>query len=74
MDAEIARSIIHPDDIPNMRSAMDGLESTGEAEAEYRWQMKNGNYRWFSNHMSLIRDASGRPLYRNGSIPGYHPT
>jgi len=68
MDAEIARSIIHPDDIPNMRSAMDGLESTGEAEAEYRWQMKNGNYRWFSNHMSLIRDASGRPLYRNGSI------
>ena len=68
MDAGIARSIIHPDDISAMQSALDSLESTGEAEVEYRWLMKNGTYRWFSNHMSLNRDVSGRPLYRNGSI------
>ena len=68
MDAEMARSMIHPDDISAMRSALVCLESTGKAEVEYRWHAKNGDYHWFSNHMSLIRDASGRPLYRDGSI------
>ena len=68
MDAEMARSMIHPDDISAMRSALEYLESTGKAEVEYRWQAKNREYHWFSNHMSLIRDTSGRPLYRDGSI------
>ena len=68
MDAEMARSMIHPDDISAMRSALVCLERTGKAEVEYRWHAKNGDYHWFSNHMSLIRDASGRPLYRDGSI------
>ena len=69
MDAKMARLMIHPDDISAMRSALESLETgTGKGEVEYRWQMKNGNYRWFSNHMALFRDASGRPLYRDGSI------
>lgn len=29
---------------------------------------KNGDYRRFSNHISLIRDSAGRQLYRDGNI------
>ena len=67
-DAETALAAIHPDDVPAMRAALAQLDQTGEANAEYRQRAKNGDYRWLSNHMSLTRDSTGRPLYRNGNI------
>ena len=65
---EAALAMIHPDDLPALRAAQARLEETGEAEAEYRQRVKGGDYRWISNHMSLARDAEGRPLYRHGNM------
>jgi len=68
LDVEAGLAMIHPADAPAMRAAMKGLEELGEAQAEYRQRTKKGEYRWFSNRMSLVRDAAGRPLFRNGNI------
>ena len=68
LDPQETLEMIHPDDIPVMRTALAYLEDTCEAKAEYRQRTKNGDYRWISNHMSLTKDNDGRPLYRNGNI------
>jgi PAS domain S-box-containing protein len=68
MDVETSQAMIHPDDAPAMRAAVARLETTGTADVEYRQRAKNGDYRWLSNHMSVVKDGSGRPLYRNGNI------
>ncbi len=68
MDVETSQAMIHPDDAPAVRAAVAGLADTGKADVEYRQKTKNGDYRWLSNHMSLVKDSSGRPLYRNGNI------
>jgi len=67
-DTETALAMIHPDDLPAMRAAQVRLEETGKAEVEYRQRAKSGDYRWISNHMSLTRDSTGQPLYRDGNI------
>jgi PAS domain S-box-containing protein len=68
MDVETSQAMIHPDDAPAMRAAVARLETTGTADVEYRQRAKNGDYRWLSNHMSVVKDGSGRPLYRSGNI------
>ncbi|MGB9939096.1 PAS domain S-box protein [Methanosarcina sp.] len=68
MNAETAISKIHPEDIHAMKSALAYLNDTGKVEVEYRYLTKNGNYRWFSNHMSLVKDSVGLQLYSQGSI------
>ena len=60
--------MIHPDDLPAMKAALASMEENGHAEAVYRQRTKTGNYRWLSNHLSLIRDDYGRPVYRDGTI------
>ena len=68
LDVETSLAMIHPDDLPAMRAVLARLEETGKGEMEYRQRTKNGDYRWISNHMSLVKDSAGRPLYRNGNI------
>jgi len=68
MDGEASLATIHPDDAPAMQAAGARLQATGKADLEYRQRAKSGEYRWISNHMSLIKDRLGRPLYRNGNI------
>jgi PAS domain S-box-containing protein len=68
MDVEPSQAMICPDDAPAMRAAVARLETTGTADVEYRQKTKNGDYRWLSNHMFLVKDSSGRPLYRSGNI------
>jgi PAS domain S-box-containing protein len=68
MNPETALSMIHPDDLPLFRARVAELDVVGNVDLEYRQQTKNGDYRWISNHMSLIRDNNGRPLYRIGNI------
>ena len=65
---EDALAMIHPDDLPAMKTALSRAEKNGRAEAEYRQRTKTDDYRWLSNHITLIRDSSGRPLYRDGTI------
>ena len=68
LDVETALTMVHPDDVPVMRAALARLESLGEAHAEYRQRPGNGDYRWLSNHMFLVKDSAGQPLYRSGNI------
>lgn len=66
--AEEAMGWIHPDDLPMVAAGLACLEETGSAEVEYRLRDRDGRYRWISNHLSLVRDESGRPLYRDGVV------
>ncbi|MBI5531340.1 MAG: PAS domain S-box protein [Deltaproteobacteria bacterium] len=68
MKSEDALSMIHPDDLPAMQSALAQLLENGQAAVEYRQRTRAGGYRWLSNRMSLVRDSQGQPLYRNGNI------
>ena len=67
-DVKTALAMIHPDDLPAVLAAHARLEENGQAEVEYRQQTKSGVYRWLSNRLSLSRDSTGRPEYRNGSL------
>ncbi|MGC4122451.1 MAG: PAS domain S-box protein [Myxococcales bacterium] len=55
---------VHPEDRRTFhelqRKAAEG-QDPGRDRVEYRWQVKSGEYRWFSDSRRLIRDAQGRP-------------
>jgi PAS domain S-box-containing protein len=61
-------NMIHPDDRIVMQDAINNLDQTGNIEIEYRQRTKNGDYRWISNKMALIRDNTGRQLYSDGNM------
>ncbi|GEM_PF-2745781 len=60
---------VHPDDRELVREydarVVNGYDS-GEP-MEYRWKVKSGAYRWFSDRRRLIRDESGRPAAMVGT-------
>ena len=64
LPAEEAFARIHPDDrhifLEQQRRIAAGEELSDEP-AEYRWKVKSGEYRWFSDHRGLVRDEAGRP-------------
>jgi PAS domain S-box-containing protein len=66
MGVKLAMSHIHPSDRPEVDKLLEQMLSTGQARLEYRWSDKAGKYRWLSSYVTLIRDAEGQPLYRNG--------
>jgi PAS domain S-box-containing protein len=66
LDRKTSLAMIHPDDLLTFRSLLAHLEETGQGEGEYRLQTKKGEYRWVSNRLSIIKDSSGRPVYRDG--------
>jgi PAS domain S-box-containing protein len=55
---------LHPDDFNNFikqyKLIASGIESL--VDIEYRWKIKSGEYRWFSDKRKLIRDGKGQPL------------
>jgi PAS domain S-box-containing protein len=58
---------IHPDDRPQYRQRIDdflrrGLDVGAARRHEYRWQCKDGQYRWFSDGLALVRGEDGQPL------------
>jgi two-component system, cell cycle sensor histidine kinase and response regulator CckA len=55
---------VHPED-REISLKQQELVAAGEelpAPAEYRWKVKSGEYRWFSDSRKLVRDAEGRPV------------
>lgn len=49
-------NLIHPDD---RQLVTDGLTHTckiGFGTLEYRFKHKDGKYRWFANHFTIIKD------------------
>lgn len=68
MTSEGAMSIIHPDDLSIAQDGLARLEIEGHIKVDYRVRDSSGQYRWLSNHISLIKDDEGQPLYRDGTI------
>ncbi len=64
LSAEEALARVHPDDrdisLEQQRRIAAG-EDPGDEPAEYRWKVKSGEYRWFSDRRGLVRDEDGRP-------------
>lgn len=62
--AEEAYERIHPDDrelsMAQHQRVIAG-EDTGEP-VEYRWKIKSGEYRWFSDRRKAVRDEQGKPI------------
>ncbi len=64
MTAEAAYGRVHPDDrhvsVAQQQAIVAGLDIA--KTVEYRWRVKSGEYRWFSDSRKLVRDADGRPV------------
>ncbi len=63
-------SLIHPDDLQTIEQTLSDAEVNDHRryELEYRFMAKNGQYRWFHDLISIVKDANGRPLFRIGSV------
>lgn len=64
ISVEEALERVHPDD-REIFLAQQRLVASGQdlpAAVEYRWKVKSGDYRWFSDSRKLVRDAQGRPV------------
>jgi PAS domain S-box-containing protein len=59
---------IHPDDMERVRRELAEAEATGMGTIEYRFQCKDGTYRWLADYFVVQKDEEGRPLYYNGSV------
>jgi PAS domain S-box-containing protein len=68
MNIESAASLVHPEDLIIFSSTLTERETTGRGELEYRLRDKNGKYHWVSDHMTVINDEDGQPLFKNGNI------
>jgi PAS domain S-box-containing protein len=58
---------LHPDDQPMMGQQLAQLHELGGSEAEYRFQHRDGSWRWMQSAVRLVRDDAGRPV----EIVGY---
>ncbi len=64
---------VHPDDRDEFVRGFEGLlDATTDADrpapAEYRWRLRDGTYRWYSDNRSLVRDERGRAVALVGSV------
>ncbi|GMW02759.1 MAG: hypothetical protein AMXMBFR84_38950 [Candidatus Hydrogenedentota bacterium] len=62
-------SRVHPDDLENLRAAIDAhlAEERGHLESEHRMRHKGGNYIWVLCRGSAVIDKSGKPSRMAGS-------
>jgi PAS domain S-box-containing protein len=55
-------SHIHPDDLQPSLDAIQDLWKNGKYTSKYRFQHKNGGYRWIHEEAIIIRDVNGKPI------------
>ncbi len=59
---------IHPDDVDNIKEGTRrDLFANGFTAHEYRFQHRDGSYRWVRSEIRLLRDAAGKPMEAVGS-------
>ena len=63
-------SRIHPDDLPPIAETLREAEihDHRQYQLEYRFRAKNGEYHWFDDLISVVKDAQGRPWFWIGSM------
>ena len=61
---------IHPDDAEDSRCTVERILAEGRphGSAEYRFRCRDGNYRWFFDSFSIVRDDQGRPTHWVGVV------
>lgn len=52
---------VHRDDLPRIYAALKTIHELEEVSVDYRWRRSSGDYRWVSDRMKILRDASGKP-------------
>ncbi|MGQ0524811.1 MAG: PAS domain S-box protein [Betaproteobacteria bacterium] len=52
---------VHPEDRPRVLEAIQLIESDGHFACTYRFQHKNGSWRWMHDEARLVRNADGTP-------------
>lgn len=60
-DPEFWANHIHPEDRPRVSAELSCLFEKGHHIHEYRFQHKDGTYRWMRDELRLLRDAAGNP-------------
>jgi PAS domain S-box-containing protein len=68
-DFRFVTDSIHEEDRQRVADALQAhIDGRVRLRGEFRMQMKNGDYRWFSASGEMTRDHAGNPLYLSGSI------
>ena len=66
-DPEFWQKTVHPHDYSSVMDSLAHTQLTEEPfEMEYRMLARDGHVVWFHDHMVLIRDQRGQPLYWQG--------
>lgn len=68
--------LIHPEDLEEVRKIVgESLSPQGgnAFQVDYRFKHKNGEYRWFRDKFTVMRNANNKPLTRIGSISDITP-
>jgi PAS domain S-box-containing protein len=60
--------LIHPEDAAAVYALSTSVDVTGHLELDFRMRTKSGDYRWVSNHLTLVQDEHGQPLRRYGTL------
>ncbi len=64
-------TFIHPDDVIEVNRILSHSmsdESSGSYQLEYRFMHKDGQYRWFQDRYTIVRDNQNQPLALIGSV------
>ncbi len=65
------KALVHPEDLPSLKAAVDGLKQAKNevARVEYRMRHHDGHWLWVEDRGCVIeRDANGRPVYSAGIL------
>ncbi len=68
MDLDEIMGRIHPDDRLLIEAGLTAATARGRALLMYRFRAKDGSYRWLEDHLMVITDPTGRPLFRSGIV------
>ncbi|MDQ7250461.1 PAS domain-containing protein [Dongia sedimenti] len=71
--ATLIETIVHPDEVGQVKDALDRSLSTGDSFAiRYRLRRADGAYRWMSSRAEAMRDQGGRILQWYGLCHDIH--
>jgi len=59
---------IHPDDRLLITKGLEQAFDIGFGTLVYRFKHKDGEYRWFVDHLMIIKDQNCKPLYSEGIV------
>ena len=60
-DAAFGLSRVHPDDLPAVQEALQGVGERGSYSCEFRWRCEDGTYRIFLDQGVMSETIDGRP-------------